>query len=239
MSNQYFQFKQFTIRQDKCAMKVCTDACILGAWTAMKARLLSINNILDIGTGTGLLSLMLAQKTNGLITAIEINKDAAEQALENSSASPWSNRIDIVHSSLQDFKPAKNYDLIISNPPFYEYDLRSGDEYKNAAKHDTTLKLEELLFSIREYLNVNGHASVLLPFHRTPYFEEKAKEHSLFVQEKVLVKQTAGHEPFRSILLLTSNCSQDPIITELIIHDSQRNYTEDFILLLKDYYLKL
>ena len=239
MPNTYFNFKQFTIHQDKCSMKVCTDACILGAWTAQIFQSHSINNILDIGCGTGLLSLMLAQKMNGLIDAIEINSDAAGQAIENINASSWANRISVIHSSLQDFETNKKYGLIICNPPFYEDDLRSGDEYKNEAKHDTTLKLEDLLVSIRENLSEDGFSVVLLPFHRTAYFEETAKKQSLFVREKLLIRQTPRHEHFRSVILLSAKNVQKPVINKLIIHDDQRNYTAEFNMLLKDYYLKL
>ena len=220
-------------------MKVCTDACILGAWTAMKAQTLLINNILDIGCGTGLLSLMLAQKTNALVDAIEINTDAAEQAGENVIRSPWPGNINIVNSSILDFKTVTKYDLIICNPPFYEDDLRSNDENKNAAKHGTTLKLEELLTSVKEKLHEQGMASVLLPFQRTAFFEISAKKRSLFVQEKLLIKQTPAHDHFRSVILLSSEFNDEPTINELIIHDEQRNYTAAFKSLMADYYLNL
>ena len=137
MSNTYFQFKQFTIHQDKCAMKVCTDACMLGAWTAGKLGGSGINNILDIGCGTGLLSLMLSQKINASIDAVEIDADAAKQAGENISASPWAANIRVIHTSLQEFMPKKKYDLIICNPPFYENDLRSEHENKNVDRKRT------------------------------------------------------------------------------------------------------
>ena len=217
-------------------MKVCTDACILGAWTAMKGQSFSIKNILDIGCGTGLLSLMLVQKIDATIDAIEINNAAAEQAAENIAASPWPDRINIVQSSIQDLKTITKYDLIICNPPFYEDDLRSNDKDRNAAKHDTVLRFEELLASIKENLNEEGIAVVLLPFHRTAYFEATAKEQLLFIQEKLLIKQTPKHDHFRSIILLSSKFHDEPTVNELIIHDGQRNYTEEFKDLLNDYY---
>ena len=217
-------------------MKVCTDACILGAWTALKGQSFSIKNILDIGCGTGLLSLMLVQKIDATIDAIEINNAAAEQAAENIAASPWPDRINIVQSSIQDLKTITKYDLIICNPPFYEDDLRSDNENKNAAKHDTTLKLEELLALIKENLSEDGKAAVLMPFHRTAYFETTAKEKSLFTEEKLLIKQTPAHDHFRSIVFLSLKFNDEPIVNELIIHDGQRNYTEEFKDLLNDYY---
>lgn len=220
-------------------MKVCTDACILGAWAAGKAVLHPVDHILDIGCGTGLLSLLLAQKTNALIDAVEINKDAAEQAANNVEHSPWAQRINIVQGAIQEFDSKIKYDLIISNPPFYEDDLRSGDENKNAAKHDSSLKLEELLEAISKNLHETGRAIVLLPFHRAAYFELEANKRSLFVQEKLFIKQSPKHDYFRAVILLSYKQIVEPVAEELVIHDDQRNYTDSFKILLKDYYLNL
>ena len=239
MPDYYFQFKQFSIQQDKCAMKVCTDACILGAFTANKMNGPVIKNTLDIGSGTGLLSLMLAQKINTTIDSIEINQDAAKQAAENISGSPWSENIRVIHISLQDFTPRKKYDLIICNPPFYENDLKSNDEIKNVAKHDTTLKLDELISFVKKYLDIEGNFFLLLPFHRTAYLDRAANDHGLFIHEKLLVKQSPTHNYFRSITMLSKNKPETVIINELIVHDSERQYTPMFQALLKDYYFKL
>ena len=119
MSNNYFQFKQFTIHQDKCAMKVCTDACLFGAFVANEIQDKTINHILDIGAGTGLLSLMLAQKSNAAIDAVEIDKSTYEQAEENISQSSWKEKITVYNSGIADFYSNYKYDLIISNPPFF------------------------------------------------------------------------------------------------------------------------
>jgi tRNA1Val (adenine37-N6)-methyltransferase len=237
--NSFFQFKQFTIQQDRCAMKVCTDACILGAWVADKMEGAVVKNILDIGSGTGLLSLMLAQKIDAETDAIEINEDAAIQAIENISGSAWAEKINVINISLQDIIPQKKYDLIICNPPFYENDLRSGDEHKNAAKHDLTLRLDELLLFVKKYLETEGYLFLLLPFHRTAYLERTVNEQGLFVQEKLLIKQSPGHAYFRSVFLISQRKTVTVSIDELIIHDNERQYTLAFQALLKDYYLKL
>ncbi|MEP7166107.1 MAG: methyltransferase [Ferruginibacter sp.] len=239
MSNNFFRFKQFTIQQERCAMKVCTDACILGAWTANTIDPSFVKNILDIGCGTGLLSLMLAQKIDANIDAIEINKEAASQAEENISNTAWSKNIQAIHTSLQDFVPLKKYELIISNPPFYEDDLRSGDEHKDAAKHDTTLKLEELILFIKKQLSDKGIFAVLLPFQRVDYFEKKVNEHGLFLQEKLLIKQSPQHDFFRAVIFVSKHETLSPLTIELIIHDNERQYTGPFKKLLEDYYLKL
>lgn len=220
-------------------MKVCTDACLFGAWVADKIKHSTINNTLDIGCGTGLLSLMLAQKINTVIDAVEINNDAAMQASENISVTPWVKNIKVVNISLQDFIPSKKYDLIISNPPFYENDLRSGNENKDAAKHDATLRLDELLSFVNINMEEDGVLALLLPFHRTGYFERLANESGLFIIEQLLVRQSPKHDHFRSLLLLSK---ANPVLTtvnELCIHDHERNYTDEFQNLLRDYYLIL
>ena len=220
-------------------MKVCTDACILGAWAAARTQDNMVKNVLDIGCGTGLLSLMLSQKLNAKTDALEIDPAAATQAAENISRSPWVNNIIVTATPLQDFIPAEKYDLIISNPPFFEDGLRSADENNNAAKHDTTLRLDELILFVKKWLNDAGTFVVLLPFHRTAYLEKMANEHTLFVQEKLLVKQSPKHDHFRSILLLSKKEIPNTETAELTIHDNERNYTPEFESLLKDYYLKL
>ena len=222
-------------------MKVCTDACLFGGWMgeAINNYKNKIHNSLDIGCGTGLLSLMLAQNCNTFIDAIEIDKDAAEQAKENTSATPWRDSIKIHNESLQAFIPEKKYDFIFSNPPFYEADLKSVDAAKNAAKHDSTLTLNELIEFISMHLNETGLAAILLPYHRSIYFEELLASHSMNIVEKVSVKQSPKHNHFRSMFLFSKSNANQTIIKELTIHDEERNYTDDFKTLLKDYYLHL
>ena len=219
-------------------MKVCTDACILGALVAKEIESFSPEKILDIGCGTGLLSLMIAQKSGGIIDAVEINEDAAVQAKENAAASPWANRIRIIHADILDIKPGEKYGLIISNPPFFEDDLKSADKNKNAAKHDTTLKLEGLLASIKMHIADDGMAAVLLPYQRTEWFVERAAADFLFVQKKVLIRQTPHHDYFRSVIFLSAFPRYETKNESLVIHDNNRQYTEAFKMLLKDYYLK-
>ena len=220
-------------------MKVCTDACLFGSWVAEKiSGDTSIKDILDIGAGTGLLSLMLAQKTIAAIDAVELNKEAALQAAENFNASPWKERLQVYETSIHDFNPGKKYDCIISNPPFFEDDLRSSNASKNAAKHDTTLTLDELLHQIKRLLKADGIASVLIPFHRTAYLEKLISDNGFFIHEKLLVKQSVDHHYFRSQLIFSTHL-KETVINELFIHDAQRQYSEEFTALLKDYYLKL
>ena len=238
VANNYFQFKQFTIHQDKCAMKVCTDACLFGAFVATTFENKPLFNILDIGAGTGLLSLMLAQKTSTAIDAVEIEADAYEQAEENILQSPWKEKINIFNAGIADFYPDHKYNLIISNPPFFEDDLPSTDKKKNAAKHNTTLTLQELLNNIDRLLNEAGNFAVLLPHHRVDYFIEKSEAKGFYLSNKLLVKQTTTHRFFRGLLIF-SRKESNIITAEISIKNAAGIYTGEFINLLKDYYLNL
>lgn len=240
MANTYFQFKQFRITQQYSAMKVTTDGCLFGAWVAEKVSLLKPMRILDIGTGTGLLSLMLAQKEERiLIEAVEIDNLAAAEAKDNFTNSPWKDRLNVIESDIKEFSLGedKRYDFIVSNPPFFDNDLKSNSSKRNLAMHSQLLSLEELLAAIKRLLNDNGSFTILLPCHRTESFERMALEEGFYLKEKVLVKQTPLHSPFRSMLLFTKS-SKETVEKEISIKESD-NYTSAFSSLLKDYYLYL
>jgi len=220
-------------------MKVCTDACLFGAWVASE---LSRDNkrldILDIGTGTGLLSLMLMQKLNAAIDAVEIDKDAAAQADENVSNSPWSGNIRIHAGRIQEFRPGYKYDVVISNPPFFENDLRSLTASKNAAKHNATLDLASLLDEYQIHMSGNGKGFILLPYNRLNDLLELLKKTDFHIQQLLKIKQTVTHSFFRLMLEIGRN-DLPKIESELVIQDSYRNYTPEFTAYLKDYYLNL
>ena len=238
MANSYFQFKQFTIQQDKCAMKVCTDACVFGAFVAEYLAPQKLNNCLDIGTGAGLLSLMLAQKNDMGMDTVEINTEAYLQAKENIENSIYKNKISIHNQNILEFDNKEKYDFIISNPPFYEGDLMSSQQNKNQAKHNESLTLPKLLQSIIRLLKDNGEFAVLLPFHRIIEFELLANDLNYFVQKEILMKQTPKHPYFRCIQIYS--CTQlIKTTSDLIIKDENNLYTNSFVELLKDYYLHL
>jgi tRNA1Val (adenine37-N6)-methyltransferase len=244
MSNPYFQFKQFTVHQDRCAMKVTTDACLFGAWVAENAKRQKekVKNVLDIGGGTGLLSLMFAQKNSfAIIDAIEIDDEACSQAKENVEASPFAERINVMPGDIKTFPFTKKYDLIISNPPFYEKEIRSSDSKKNIAHHHSGLLLEELLTVIKRNLSTEGVFCLLLPFKRNEEIRKILLNQNLFVFKIVFVKQSNQHGYFRMMIAgkLKQGNEIETNIDEISICDDQQQYTSEFIDLLKDYYLHL
>lgn len=221
-------------------MKVCTDACLFGAWVADKIASGEITpgNILDIGAGTGLLSLMLAQNSSAEIDALEIDEQAVHQSKENVAASLWDKKIHTHHCPVMEFVAAKKYDLIITNPPFYEDQLRSGDAQRDLAMHATALSFAELARAIKNNLSADGHAAVLLPHARLKYFEKELCEEGLFIAEKITIAHSPAHPLFRSFLLIAF--TQLPSLERTImIKDSIGAYSEEFCRLLKDYYLAL
>lgn len=219
-------------------MKVTTDGCLFGAAVAdsIENSKLKIENILDIGTGTGLLSLMLAQKIDAKIDAVEIDENAYLQAKENFGQSPWKARLAIFNTDVLHFNSLGKYDCIITNPPFFEDDLQSEDESKNKAKHASTLTLKELLLAIHANLKNDGNFFILLPYHRSNYFEHEATLAGFYLKEKIEVRQTPQHDFFR-VIMHFSRSESGTAINELTIKNAAGNYTDEFIALLKDYYL--
>lgn len=241
MANSYFRFKQFTVNQDRCAMKVCTDACLFGSIAAFTGAELPATNILDIGAGTGLLTLMYAQiNSSAVINAVEIDKDAAGQAAENFAASPWGNRLAVHHQSIQQFTSSIQhpFDLVISNPPFFENDLHSDDTKRNLALHSSELGLDELMRCINTLLGNNAFFGVLLPYHRAAYFKHIAAGKGFSLWKDVSVRQTPKHQYFRSILFF-SRKPVKTIIETITIKEADNNYSNRFAALLSDYYLYL
>ena len=253
-------------------MKVCTDACLFGGWVANDPVVVSAETILDIGTGTGLLSLMLAQAnsnhSNLKITAIEIESDAANEAANNFALSPWANCLKVIPSSLQDYclniNPSEStiqtFDCVITNPPFYEGDLKSPDEKKNLASHSAALPWSELIKHVSNLLKEGGSYFVLIPALRSYTMQKLAALNGLELIEEVLVHNTAKNLPIRAMQKFIkrvntkdNNCIQQPDLnsietnkantiikrSKIIIKDDDNKYTADFTALLKNYYLHL
>jgi tRNA1Val (adenine37-N6)-methyltransferase len=238
MANSFFAFKQFTVRQDKAAMKVTTDSCLFGAWCAKQIEHLNIDfeNCLDIGTGTGLLSLMIAQKNSFSIDAVEIEHGAAMQATENTSTSPFRN-INTIHGNISEL-PLPGYDWIVCNPPFYEKELASPDSLRTIAHHGEELTWTTLFPFISKHLKPAGHFFLLIPYKRRDELDELLKNAGLYLTKMVIVKPSITHPPFR---IMIEGCFRVflPVIEELSIKDKDGNYTEPFKALLHDYYLYL
>jgi tRNA1Val (adenine37-N6)-methyltransferase len=237
MSNPYFKFKKFEIYQDRSAMKVCTDSCILGAWFAEKIPSYSL--VLDMGCGTGLLILMLAQKSNAELHGIELNLPAYKQLKENISASKWGKRITVFPGDLRSWSFSEKYDFIITNPPFFEGDLEASTDGKNTAKHGKDLNLKELVIAIDKNLKPEGSFGILLPYYRTSFFETLALQKNFYISEKLLIRQTPSHDFFRSILHFSRSRTNEPALFELTIQNENKRYSTEFIELMKDYYLHL
>lgn len=235
MSNTWFRFRQFTIEQAHCAMKVTTDACIQGAWTPVVQGTL---RILDIGTGTGLLSLMLAQRSSTAhITAIEIDEPAAVQAAQNAQNSPWHQRIEVVHGNILEHQPEALYNLIVCNPPFFANSLKNDQPNKTIARHNVTLTMEQLLHKATELLVPNGYFSLLLPATEYIIWLPVAQKLGLHETQRLDVR----HHPHAPVKRIVAILSKQPVtaaaVTLLTIKDEAGQYTSDFSQLMHDYYL--
>ena len=250
MANLFFQCKEFIVHQQQTSMKVCTDACLFGGWVAQNESIKKSKQLLDIGTGTGLLSLMLAQVTEfpkTTITAVEIEPLAATEANSNFSLSPWKERLFLVNDSIQKYAAKKRssimneqtfFDVIVSNPPFFEGDLKSPDVNKNKAAHSIDLPWVNLIESVVNLLAKDGSFFVLVPTLRAYTMQKLAETHQLYLAEEVLVYNDAKHLPFRSLLQFKKN-KGNVQRNKIIIKDAENQYSSVFTSLLAPYYLHL
>jgi tRNA1Val (adenine37-N6)-methyltransferase len=230
-----FRFKSFEIYQEHTPMKVCTDACIFGAYIDLENH----TYMLDIGTGTGLLSLMLAQRSKLDITAVEIDAMACMDAARNFENSPYKDRIRLVNEPVQEFaaKSDTKFDVIVSNPPFFQNDLKSPKAGKNVAHHDTHLNFDELVTVAEKLLNNTGVLWILLPPEEMKTFIVKAVGCSLYLQSTLEVRHHALKKPFRTIASFKRTPAEHTITDELKIYEEDnKTYTPRFKALLKDYY---
>lgn len=239
MANSYFQFKQFKINQDGSAMKVGTDGVLLGAWTDVNEA----RSFLDIGTGTGLIAIMLAQRTEktSKIDAVEIDASSYQQAVNNFDDCPWSSQIEAYRTSFQDFicKTSRKYDVIVSNPPYFINSLKAKEESRTQARHTDGLPFEDLIEGAKALLNPEGRFSVILPVTEGDYFIRLARITGFSLSKRIEVLPNPGKPAKRLLIELTlinSNTEEGSICVE----NGQRHvYSPEYIELCKAFYLKM
>lgn len=230
-----FTFKQFTIHQDRCAMKVGTDGVLLGAW----AHVAHCHHILDIGTGTGLVALMAAQRSQAHIVAIDLDAGAVSQATSNAAASPWASRIQVTVCDARYMDtPSTLFDAILCNPPYFENSLKSHDAARTMARHTDTLTFDELTRSASRLLAPYGELSVVIPYDRATDMIVSAANNGLFASRRTIVYPVEQGKPKRILMAFTrEGTAHTP--ENLYIQDIHRNYTPEYIDLVKPFYLKL
>jgi tRNA1Val (adenine37-N6)-methyltransferase len=235
MANDYFIFKQFTIYQGRSAFKVGTDGVLLGAYT----DLTGVRSILDIGSGTGLISLMLAQRCDAEITAIEPDHESFIQTCENVSRCHWHERIKVKHTDLQNFdQKQEKFDLIVTNPPYFFDSLKSPDPRKSIARHNDSLTSAEILEGVLKFMKEDGHLQLILPYVEGNVFIAEANKYGLYCNSILKIKSLPTAEISRLILTL-SKSKKKPVESFLTIeHGRRHEFTEEYINLTKEFYLK-
>ena len=233
MSNQYFDFKQFRIEQDKCSMKVGTDGVLLGSWFALEPGM----SVLDIGTGTGLVALMAAQRGAGRVTAVEIDPDAAAQATQNVKKSPWVGLINVVNADIADYTPQYKFDRIVCNPPYFRDSLRCPDAGRNTARHNDSLNFETLARCSAGMLSPDGLLCLVLPFDSVDLFVKCAAGQGLDLCRRTDVVTAPGKTPKRSLVSFSKLCT--PFEGNVLsICDSNGNESPEYVKLVRNFYLK-
>lgn len=234
-----FKFKQFAVNQDRCAMKIGTDAVLLGAWCPIENN---PKSILDIGAGTGILALMLAQRTNAdQIDALEIDEEAYEQCVENFEGSPWADKLFCYHAGLDEFvdDPEDEYDLIISNPPFYSEDFKTENEQRDLARFQDAMPFEDLIEAADLLLSEDGLFAVVIPYKEEDRFIELCAEYELYPVKATRVKGSHKTPIVRSLLAFKRFELSVLTADELVVEINRHEYTDDYINLTQDFYLKM
>lgn len=235
MSNGYFKFKQFTVWHDRCAMKVGTDGVLLGAWTSVDKS----KRILDVGTGSGLVALMLAQRCGADITAVEIDEAAVEQAKMNVEQSPWKDRISVVNMDFKEFYPDECFDAIVSNPPYFVDSLLPTDKQRTSARHTTELDYSNLISHAAELLTPDGELTLIIPYAALKDVEETGWRCGLHPVRRLSVVTRYGAQPKRAIVSM-SFCRDTACLDEtLYMEDENREYSDEYVALIREFYLNV
>jgi len=230
-----FKFKQFTIHHERTMMKVGTDGVLLGAWVDIN----KVKNILDIGTGSGVIALMLAQRSQdmALIDAVELDEDAFGQAFENVKQSPWPEKVNTHHCAIQNFNPEKKYDLIVSNPPYFQNSQKPPDPRRLTTRHTDALSFSELITAVTNLLSWDGKFSIILPFHEGLNFITLASQHRLYCSRQWSFRTRVG-KPVERWLLEFRGTIHPKEEGEITLYSSGDEWSEKYIQLTKDFYLK-
>ena len=235
MSNSYFRFKQFTIEQSDCAMKVGTDGCLLGGWfNCMESK-----RVLDIGCGTGLISIMAAQRCNATITGIEIDDKAATQARINADNSPWGERIEIINGDLLKHNTSHRFDTIVSNPPYFVNSLKCDDTSRTLARHSDSLDCRAFFGKCTELLTDNGSVSIVIPCDIMEEWKTAAAEQELYPTRITFIKTTPRKAPKRVLIEFRHNAQENTKEETLILENTPGEYSNEAKEILGDFYLKL
>jgi tRNA1Val (adenine37-N6)-methyltransferase len=242
MSNSYFQFKQFTIWHDRCAMKVGTDGVLAGALTPVSG----CRRILDVGTGSGLIALMLAQRcSEAEITAIEINAEAAAQAQENFDASPWPDRLHLVQGDFNDFEAKVPFDLLVSNPPYFTDALKAPDPQRSVARHNDTLNYHQLFLHARQLLQPAGVCCLIIPAESETFVRDMAARNHFFPQAITRIFTKPG-KPCRRLFITYWQGGEHDLYypdqcqeSTLYLMNADSSYSADYRALTDDFYIKL
>lgn len=220
-------------------MKVCTDACVFGAWINRSIKEIPITNALDIGSGTGLLSLMMAQENTFPIQAIEVNEAAFFQTQQNFEISPWLARLQVQFADAISWNPAARYQLICCNPPFFKNDLPSINFSKRQAMHEADFTLDKLIALSKKWLTPNGYFALLMPWYRLEEAQSAAVKNGFFLLKMAVLKRNVDDNGFRAMMIFCNWQTQQLNTEEMIIKDNLNQYTESFTALMKPYYLHL
>jgi tRNA1Val (adenine37-N6)-methyltransferase len=234
MGNPYFRFKSFLIMQQNCAMKVTTEACIMGALIPLSQH----GEGLDIGAGTGLLSMMVAQRSLMNVTAIEIHERCANQCVENFEASKWRDRLKVLNTPIQNYESDKVYDLIVSNPPFYTHHMKSNNQTRNLALHNDELPIEALVFSIDKHLKEDGNAFLLYPPDEVKTLKKQLVRQGFRVHYQLNIFNKPGGSIFRNVIGCSRSQKEEEHVN-FTIRTNNGEYTEAFKKVLSPFYLDL
>lgn len=235
MSNNYFKFKKFTIEQEGCAMKVGTDGCLLGAWFSTE----NSRRVLDIGAGTGLISIMAAQRCEARVTGVEIDSTAARKAAENVKNSPWSERVEIINTDLRYFESKEPFDTIVSNPPYFTNSLKCDNKQRTLARHNDSLSPALFFTKAKELLTPDGKVSLILPTDTLDEWKNEAIIKGFTATRITHVQTTPRKAPKRTLIELRQTACGTQKKETLILEESPGVYSQEARALLRDFYLKI